>query len=102
MDTKQFKKMKRFRGMIRFMGAIFTLVGIVLLFFFVPILLDPNATLLYNGEPTSEFGPKLSATLFVGSFVVIGLIALFCSSRYLDKLFVWRLSLLSTIFSKGK
>ena len=80
----------------------FTLVGTMLLSSFVPLLLDPEATLLYNGVPTSDFGPKFSAVLFVSTFVLVGLLSLFSPARYLNKLFVWRLSLLSTIFRGGK
>lgn len=102
MDTTQLKKMKRFRCMFRFIGVMFTLTGTMLLFSFGPLLLDPDATLLYNGVPTAEFGPKLSAVLFVSSFVLVGLLSLFSPARHLNKLFVWHLSIRSTVFRGDK
>ena len=102
MDTSQLKKMKRHRRMYRFIGAMFTLVGCMLLVSFVPLLLNPEATILHNGVPTSDFSTKLSATLFVGCFSVLGLFFLFCPSKYLNKLFVWRQSLMATIFPRRR
>ena len=102
MDTSYFKLMKRHGRIYRFMGAMFCLTGSVLLITFLPLLLDENATINYNGAATSDFGPKLSAVLFTGSFVVIGLAFLFSPNRYLNRLFIWRQSLIATIFPKRK
>jgi hypothetical protein len=101
-DSTQLKKMKRFRGMFRFIGVMFCLVGGMFLLSFVPLLLDPEATINFNGTLTSEFGPKLSVVIFVSSFVVVGLLSLFSPARYLNKMFVWRLSFLSTILPRRK
>jgi hypothetical protein len=98
MDIRQLKKMRRYRRLFRFMGFIWTLVGGMLLFSFVPLVLDPNASIMYNGVRTTDFGAKLSATLFAGAFVVAGLCFLFVPARMLDRLFIWRQSALSVLF----
>ena len=102
MDIKQLKKMKRFRGMFRFIGIIFCLVGGMLLISFVPLLFEPKATILVNGVPTADFSQKLDAVIFISAFVIVGLASLFSPSRYLNKLFVWRQSFKATIFPRRK
>ncbi len=102
MDVSQLKKMKRFRRAFRFIGAMFTLVGAMLLFSLLPILLDSNSTITVNGVPTSDFGTKLSVVLFTASFVGIGLFALFGPSSFFNKLFVWRQSLISTLLPEKR
>ena len=101
MDTTQLKQMKRFRRAFRFIGAMFTLVGGMLLFNFGVLLFEPNSTITVNGVVTSEYAPKLQAVIFNASFVLMGLFFLFSPSKLLNKLFVWRQSLLS-IFSLKK
>lgn len=98
MDTNQLKKMRRYRRLFRLMGLVWVLVGGMLLLSFIPLVLDPNASIVYNGIRTTAFGPKLSASLFVGSFLIAGLCFLFVPARLLDRLFVWRQSALSSIF----
>jgi len=98
MDTNQLKKMRRYRRLFRFMGFAWTLVAGMLLFSFIPLVLDPNASIMYNGVRTTAFGAKLSAALFVGTFLIAGLCFLFVPGRLLDRLFVWRQSMLSSIF----
>ncbi|WP_324170855.1 hypothetical protein [Sulfurimonas sp.] len=100
MDTSQLKKMNRFRKGLRFIGAMLTLVGGFLLFNFSLLLLDPNSTITVNGVVTSDFNPKLKAVIFISLIVFIGLVALFGSNSFINKIFVWRQSLLS-IFTKG-
>ena len=102
MDVSQLKVMKRHIRLYRFMGLMFAIIGTVLLMAFLPLLLDENATINYNGVPTNDFGPKLSSVIFTGSFVVLGLGFLFCPNRYLNNLFVWRQSLMATLFPKKK
>ena len=97
MDTSQLKKMRRFRKGVRFIGAMFILVGGVLLFNLSMLLLDPESTIRVNGVATSEFKPKLRATIFVSSFVLIGLLALFGPNQWFNKIFVWRQSLSSIL-----
>jgi methionine synthase I (cobalamin-dependent) len=92
--------MKRFRRAFRFVGAMFTLVGGMLLFSFVSLLFDQNSTIIVNGVTTSEFSPKLHAVLFNASFVIVGLFCLFGPNKLFNKLFVWRQSLTSTIFGR--
>ena len=101
MDTTQLKKMRRFRKGVRFIGAMFILVGGMLLFNLSMLLFDPESTITVNGVVTSDFKPKLHATLFVSSFVFIGLLALFGPSKWFNKLFVWRQSL-SSVFTLRK
>ncbi len=69
----------------------------MLLVAFVPLALDPNATIRYNGVTTAAAGPKVSAVLFCSCFVVAGVGFLFAPSRYLDRLFIWRQSLWDAI-----
>lgn len=98
MDTNQLKKMRRYRRLFRFMGLIWVFVSGMLLLSFIPLVLDPRASIVYNGAPTTAFGPKLSATIFAGTFLVAGLCFLFVPARMLDRIFVWRQSALSFIF----
>lgn len=79
------------------MGLIWSLVGGMLLVSFIPLVLDPHASIVYNGTPTTAFGPKLSAVLFTGAFVAAGLCFLFLPKRMLDRLYVWRQSALSSL-----
>ena len=101
MDTSQLKKMKRFRQGFRFIGAMFIVVGGFLLFNFSLLLLDPESTITVNGVATSDFAPKLQAVIFLALFVFIGIFALFGPSRFFNKLFIWRQSLLSA-FTQDK
>lgn len=89
--------MKRHRRLYRFMGFIWALVGTMLLLAFVPLIFDPNGTITYNGVPTTALGPKISAAIFAATFVVAGLGFLFVPSSFLDRLFIWRQSLWSSI-----
>ena len=101
MDTHLLKKKRRHRRLFRFMGFIWALVGAMLLSF-IPLVLDPGASIVYNGSPTTAFAPKLSAALLAGAFVVAGLSFLFIPARMLDRLFVWRQSALtSLLFWRG-
>ena len=97
MDTRQLKKMRRYRRLFRLMGVVWALVGGMLLVSFIPLVLDPGASIVYNGAPTTAFGPKLSAALFSGAFLAAGLCFLFLPARVLDRLFVWRQSALSAL-----
>jgi len=93
--------MKRFRKGFRFMGVIFILVGGFLLFNFSLLLLDHESTIRVNGVVTSDFNPKLRAVVFTASFTLIGIVLLFTPSKFFNKLFVWRQSLVSA-FSRDK
>ena len=95
MDTAQLKKMRRFRKGFRFIGVVFILVGGLLLFNFSMLLLDPQSTITVNGVVTSDFELKLHAVLFTASFVFVGILALFGPSKFFNRLFIWRQSLLS-------
>ncbi len=79
------------------MGVMWALVGGMLLASFIPLVLDPGASIVFNGTPTTAFGPKLSATLFAGAFLVAGLCFVFLPARMLDRLFVWHRSALSAL-----
>ncbi|MBE1162885.1 hypothetical protein [Dyella acidiphila] len=98
MDIRQLKQMRRHRRLFRLMGFVWALVGGMLLLSCIPLVLDPNASIVYNGVRTTAFGPKLSAALFAGGFVVAGLCFLFVPARFLDRLYVWRQSALSALF----
>jgi hypothetical protein len=95
MDTNQLRKMKRSRRTYRFMGFTWALVGAMGLFGFVPLLFDPASTISSNGVLTNDMGSKVSATAFCGAFFVAGLCFLFVPGRLLDRLFIWRQSMLS-------
>ena len=97
MDTNSLRKMRRFRGSVRFIGFCWVLVGAMLLVGFVPLVLDPVGSITGNGVPTTAFGPKLSATLFIGMFVLVGACALFAPTRFLNHLYVWQQSAMSAI-----
>jgi len=96
-DTSQLKAMRRFRKDMRFIGGWFIVIGGFMLYQFVGILLDPEATITYNGVPTNDYSIKLNAAIFVGSFVLIGLVAVFVPTKLLNKLFVLKMSLKSSI-----
>lgn len=97
MDINQLKKMRRFRRLLRLMGLMWALVGGMLLFSFIPLVLDPHASIVYNGTPTTALGPKLYAAFSSGAFLIVGLGFLFLPARLLDRLFVWRQSALSAL-----
>jgi hypothetical protein len=97
MDTNQLKKMKRSRQTYRFMGFTWALVGAILLSGFVPLLFDPASTISSNGVLTNDMGTKVSAVAFCGAFFVVGLFFLFVPGRLLDRLFIWRQSMLSQL-----
>jgi putative acetyltransferase len=61
----------------RLIAVWFMLGGTVLVFYFLPSLLDPNGTILVNGKPDSDFGMRLIAVLFPGIFVAVGVFLLF-------------------------
>ena len=79
------------------MGFMWALVGGMLLVGFVSLILNPSGTITYNGVPTTEIGPKISAAVFAFTFFAAGLGFLFVPARFLDRLFIWRQSLWSSI-----
>jgi hypothetical protein len=86
METRQLKKRRQYRRISRLVSALWSLIaGKVLLINLVALVLDPNSTIKYNGEPTTAVGVKIFATLFVFAFFV-GL--LFAPSRFLGRQFV--------------
>jgi len=97
MKTNQLKLMKRHRRLYRLMGFMWALLGGLLLVVFVAQVLDPSATIIVNGVPTTAVGPKVSAALFAATFFVAGLSFLFVPARFLDRLFIWRQSLWSSL-----
>ena len=97
MDTSQLKLMRRHRRSYRFVGFVWTLVGGLLTVTFVASALTPGATIVSNGVVTSALGPKVVAACFTTAFFLAGLAFLFAPARYLDRLFVWRQSLLSVL-----
>jgi hypothetical protein len=97
MKANQLKLMKRHRRSFRLMGFVWALVGSILLVSSIALVLDPTSSITYNGVPTTAKGPKVFAAVFAGSFVVAGVGFLFAPVRWLDKLFLWRQSLWSSI-----
>ena len=97
MDTNSLKKMRRYRQAFRFIGFCWVLVAGMLLVAFVPLLFDSSASITWNGVPTTAFGAKLSGTLFIGMFVLVGGCALFAPTRMLNRLYTWQQSAVSAI-----
>jgi hypothetical protein len=89
--------MRRFRKGARFLGVWFTVIGGFMLYQFVGLVLDPEATITYNGVPTSDYSVKLNAAIFVGFFVIIGLFFTLAPKKWLNKLFVLKMSFKSAI-----
>jgi hypothetical protein len=89
METRQLKKRRQYRRISRLVGALGSLVaGKVLLINLVALVLDPNSTIKYNGEPTTAVGVTIFATLFVFAFFAAGLGLFFAPSRFLGRQFV--------------
>lgn len=97
MDTSQFKAMKRFRTGMRCIGWWFIILGSFMLYQSMLLLLDPEATITYNGVPTSEYSVKLNTVIFVSLFVVIGLLGACSPKRWLNKLFVVKMGFKSAV-----
>jgi hypothetical protein len=83
--------------MMRFMGFMFALVGILLFVSGVFLLLDPTATISCNGVVTTSPGCKRSFTSFGAIFGAVGLGMLFAKNRWLDAFFVWGESMRSVL-----
>ena len=92
------KRMRRHRRGMRFLGLVFALVGSGLLVSFIPLLLDPSATIYANGVATTSIGPKLSGVMTFLWFVACGLFFLFAPARVINRMFVWRESARYAIF----
>jgi hypothetical protein len=75
------------------------LVAGMMLFYFVWLALDPSASIVYNGVPTTAFGEKLSAALIPGVLLVVCLGLFLLPDRALDRTFVRRQHTLSALFS---
>jgi hypothetical protein len=97
-DATVLKRMRRHRRGIRFLGMMFSLVGGLLLFAFVPLVFDPQATIMSNGVRSNALGDKLSAALFVSGFVAAGLFFLLAPRRVVDRMFLWRESARYALF----
>lgn len=78
------------RRVSRLVGAFFSLGAGTALINLVPLVLNPNSTIKYNGQLTTDIGVKISAMLFVFTFFAVGLGLLFAPSRFLGRLFVWQ------------
>lgn len=91
METRQLKKMRWNRRLLRIIGAFFSLVAGMMLVALVPLVLNPNRTIIYNGQPTTDSGVKLAAMLVVFTVFAVGLGLLFAPSRFLSRLLVWQL-----------
>jgi hypothetical protein len=99
LKTSQFAKMKRFRRLWRATAVLFISTGGILSIVGVYLLVAPEAVIVYNGIPTTERGPKLFFTLFSAVFVVLGVASSLVPRRWLDRMFVWRQSVLYSLFS---
>ena len=93
MDIRLRRKMRRHRYLLRFLGCSWSLIGGLLLYNFIPVVLDPNATIVYDGVPTTVIGIKISWVLCVSAFFVAGIGFSLASSRFLDRWFIWNQSL---------
>ena len=70
------------------MGIPFTIIGGILFYSMLMLLLDPDATIKFNGVPTNDYDKKLFATVFTSLFFIFGLFSLFAPRRWLNKLFI--------------
>ena len=98
---KTFKKLKRTRRQIRFMGLMFVMTGGVFAVNGFVMLLDPESTLSCNGVVTNSLSCKVRFTTFAVSFLVVGIVSVFAPVRWLNHIAVWQSSLPS-FFSKRK
>ena len=93
MDIRLRRKMRRHRYLLRFLGCSWSLIGGLLLYNFIPVVLDPNATIVYDRVPTTVIGIKISWVLCVSAFFVAGIGFFLAPSRFLDRWFIWNQSL---------
>ncbi|MGY3041772.1 nitrate reductase gamma subunit [Rhodanobacter sp. TND4EL1] len=99
MDIRLLKKMRRRRRLFR-LGVLVGLFGAgMMLVYFVFLALDPSASIVYNGVPTTAFNEKLSAALIPGVVLVVFLGLLLLPDRAIDRTFVRRQHTLSTLSS---
>jgi hypothetical protein len=99
MDIRLLKKMRRRRRLFR-LGVMVGMLGAgVMLVYFVFLALDPSASIVYNGVPTTALNEKLSAALIPGVVLVVFLGLLLLPDRAIDRTFVRRQHTLSTLFS---
>jgi hypothetical protein len=99
MDTRLLKKMRRRRRVFR-LGVMVGMLGAgMMLVYFVFLALDPSASIVYAGVPTTAFSDKLSAALIPGVVLVAFLGLLFLPDRAIDRTFVRRRRTLSVLFS---
>ena len=57
----------------RFIGCLFVLAGGVIMYFSIPLLLDPESTIRYKGEMTFDVTVKMFVFLFGVFFLLLGL-----------------------------
>jgi len=91
-------KISRFGfGFHRFLGVVFITFSVGFLYFSVPMLLEPEATVRFNGKETNEFTAKLFVVAFSSIFLVIGLFFALVSKTSYEKLFIKNNKLLKLI-----
>jgi hypothetical protein len=81
------------------MAVLFIAVGGLLMIMGVFLLSDPTSEIVYNGVPTTAREPKLYFTIFSAVFAAFGVLSLLVPRRWLDRMFVWRQSVLSSLFT---
>ena len=89
-DRSQFKKMRRHRHALRFLGARGAIIGGFLSILGIIMLLDSESTLLYNGVEKNSFSAKLQYNVMALSLLGISLFFLLAKPRVLNRFFVLR------------
>lgn len=84
MDIRLLKKMRRHRRLFRLRVFVGMLVAGMLFLYFISLVLEPSASIVYNGVPTTAFDAKLSAALIAGVVLVGCLGLLLVPARALD------------------
>ena len=99
MDIRLLKKMRRSRRFFRLRLFVAVLVAGMLSFYFIPLVFNPSASIVYNGIPTTALDVKLTAALISGVALVVCVGLLLLPARTLDHAFVRRQHALSSFCS---
>ena len=86
----------------RFLGVLFIIFACLMLYSSIPILLDPEATVRFNGVETTEFSKKMVFIVFSGLFLLMGLVLTFIPKALFQKLFTKNIKVLNKIINGKK
>lgn len=86
----------------KILGVLFFVVGGLFLYVSIGTLIDPEATIMVNGEETNNIMPKILLTLFSSVFFIIGLFFTFITKEKYERIFIKNNKLLQKVFGKGE